>query len=372
MLKKREIFVTRPTLAPFEDVLPLLKEIWNSRHLTNRGPILQRLEIELASFLGVKHVSLVANATLGCMLALRQAGIGPGDQVVTTPFSFVATAHAIRWLGATPVFADIDDRTLNIDPAAVERAITPATRAILAVHCYATPCDVDALERIARTHGIALLYDAAHAFGAELNGQSLLNHGDLSIVSLHATKVFNTFEGGAIISHDPETKMALDRLANYGSVGETDVNMLGLNAKMSEVHAAFGLAQLPYFRDDIQRRREVAKRYRDALQDVEGIDFVCGTDRDGHNFYAFPIRIGNEYPIGRAVLNTRLRDQGIYARRYFFPLISEFPMYSALPSARPCSLPVATAAAREVLCLPIYPELSSDDQQRVIDIVRAP
>lgn len=372
MLKKREIFVTRPTLAPAEDVLPLLEEIWNSRMLTNRGPILERLESEMASFLGVKHVSLVANATLGCMLALRQAGIGLGDEVVTTPFSFIATAHAIRWLGATPVFADIDEVTLNLSPASVERAITPATKAILAVHCYANPCDVEALDRIARAHGVALFYDAAHAFGAELNGQSLLNHGDLSIVSLHATKVFNTFEGGAIISHDAETKMTLDRLANYGSVGETDVNMLGLNAKMSEVHAAFGLAQLPYVEDEIRMRREVAKRYCNALSDVEGIEIVCGADRDGHNFYAFPIRITKTYPVRRAVLNTKLREHGIHARRYFFPLISEYPMYSGLPSARPCSLPVATAAAKEVLCLPIYPELEPVDQQRVIEIVRAP
>jgi dTDP-4-amino-4,6-dideoxygalactose transaminase len=369
MASRPPVYVTKPILPPLEAVVPLLEEIWESVILTNNGPLLRRFEAALGAYLGVPHLSIVANATLGLLLALRHKAIT--QEVITTPFSFSATGHVIRWAGAEPVFADIDPVTLNLDPASVERQITPRTQAILAVHCYGTPCDTAALERIAERHGLALIYDAAHAFGARTPDGPLCAAGDLSVLSFHATKVFNTFEGGVIVAPDRATKLALDRLGNFGIEDEETIPEAGINAKMSELGAAVGLALLPHVDDAIAARGRVAERYSAGLADVAGVRCVCPPGRAGHNNYAFPILLGPDYPLSRADLLARLRDANIFARRYFYPLISDLPMYRDLPSAAPEGLPVARDAAARVLCLPIYPDLEEDDQMRIIEIVRA-
>jgi dTDP-4-amino-4,6-dideoxygalactose transaminase len=368
MTLRKTIPVTRSSVPPIVDVLPLIEEIWQSRILSNGGPIHGRLEAALCQYLGVEHLTLVGNATLGLILALRQCA--QGGEVITTPFSFVASAHAVRWAGAEPVFADIDPVTLNLDPEAVERQITPRTRAILAVHCFGTPCNVAGLQAVADRHGLALIYDAAHAFGVQVDGRSVLHHGDLSVLSFHATKVFSTVEGGAIISRTREAKQALDRLCNFGIADETTVEATGLNAKMSELHAAVGLAQLPHVEQMITARLAVAMRYWQQLRHVDGLSCVCPPKVLGRNGYAFPILVDPDYPLGRDALYARLKDQGIHARRYFYPLITDHPMYRDLPSAQSSVLPVASAAATRVLCLPVYPDLEPEDQHRVVDVIR--
>jgi len=362
--EQRPIYVTRPSLPKLEEFLPLLQEIWDSRILTNAGAIHQRFEAELCAYLGVEHLCLVANATLGAEVAMRHLGIS--GEVVTTPFSFVATSNSIVMAGAEPVFADIDPQTLNLDPEAVARAITPRTRAIVPVHCYGVPCDTDALRDIADRHGLPLVYDAAHAFGVTRDGQSLLAHGDLSIVSFHATKVFSSVEGGAIICKDRETKLALDRLINHGIDSETSVPVVGTNAKMSELHAAFGLLQLAGLTEAIAARARVAQRYHAALAGVPGLHCLCPPDLPGHNHYAFPVLVGPEYGETRDALYLRLARGQIFARRYFYPLISDLPAFRGLASAARDGLPVAARAAEQVLCLPLFPELSAEDQDRVI------
>lgn len=369
-MPSKAIYVTRPTLPSREKVDVLLDDIWSSRFVTNGGQIHQRFEAALAEYLEVPYVTLVANATLGCMVAMRHLNIS--GEVITPAFSFVATAHAAIWAGADVVFADIDPVTLNIDPDDVERRITPDTCAILAVHCYANSCDTDALANIAKRHNLALIYDAAHCFGAKDAGGSLLRHGDLSVVSFHATKVFSTFEGGAIISHDPETKQALDRLCNYGIVDENQIETTGLNAKMSELHAAVGLAQLTRVDQDIALRAAVSRRYFDRLKTVAGITCICPPDQPGRNSYNFPILVGPEYPLSCEALYTRLKEHQIYARRYFYPLLTQLPMYRDLPSADPTGLPRSIEAAKQVLCLPLYPDLAPEDQDRVIDVICQP
>ncbi len=366
----KTIYVTRPTLPPREEVDALLDSVWESRFLTNNGEIHQRFEAALAAYLGVPHVTLVANATLGCMLAMRYLNIS--GEVITPAFSFVATAHAVTWTGADLVFADIDPVTLNVDPADVERRITPRTTAILPVHCYGNACDVEALADIAKRHDLALIYDGAHCFGARDAGGSLLRHGDLSVVSFHATKVFNTFEGGAIISHDLQTKKALDRLCNYGIVDEAQIDTIGLNAKMSELHAAVGLAQLAHVDGDIAKRAVVSQRYYDRLRAVPGLRCVCAPDEPGRNHYNFPILVGPDYPLTCAALHARLKEHQIFARRYFHPLLTQLPMYRDLPSADPAGLPRSVEATGRVLCLPIYPDLAPEDQDRVIDVICRP
>ncbi len=362
------LYVTRPTLPPRDDIEDLLREVWDSRFLTNRGPILQRFEADLERYLNVPHVSLVANATLGCMVALRSLGADQGE-IITPAFSFVATAHAARWLGHDIVFADINPKTLNLDPSDVERRITSRTRAILPVHCYANPCDVAALAEIGARYKIPVVYDGAHCFGASDQDGSLLRHGDLSVVSFHATKVFSTFEGGAIISHDIETKQALDRLCNYGIVDQTHIEALGLNAKMSEIHAALGLAQLPYVARDIENRAKVVRRYWDRLSKIPGIRCVCPPNREGQNYYSFPILVGANYPMSRDILYQKLQDAGIQARRYFYPLLTDLPMYRDASSD---GLEAARTAAEQVLCLPLYPDLAPEDQDRVIACICDP
>lgn len=364
----KRITVTQPLLPPLEELQPLLQRIWDSRILTNAGPLHEELEAALCERLGVPFISLFANATIALMIATQVLEL-EGD-VITTPFSFVAGAHALRRQGVRPVFVDVDARTLNIDPARIEAAITPRTTGILAVHCYGTPCDTDALQQIADRHGLAVLYDAAHAFGITVGGESILRRGHLSVLSFHATKVFNTFEGGAIVSHDAGTKARIDGLRNFGIRDEVTVDEVGLNGKMSEVHAAFGLLQLRYVDAAIARRAAIARQYRVALADLDGVVPLPDGSQDAPNHSYFPVRVRAPYPLSRDALYDQLRQHGILARRYFYPLISDLGAYRAFAPADPDALPVATAAAREILCLPIHPGLTDADVATVVAVIR--
>ena len=361
--------VTRPDLPPLEALMPYLEEIWRSRIVTNGGPFHAELERRLADYLGVEHVALFSNATLALVTAMQALRIT--GEVITTPYSFVATAHALLWNGITPVFADIDPCTLNLDPARAEEAITPNTSAIMPVHVYGVPCDVDAFQKLAERYNLKLIYDAAHAFGVQRLGQgkphSILGYGDLSIVSFHGTKVFNTFEGGAIICPDLRTKSHIDHLKNFGFVDETTVVAAGINGKMSEFNAALGLAQLQRIDSAIAERAHIDRLYREALRDVCGIklhDLVVGGSTN-HGY--FPVFIGAEFPLSRDEVYRRLREQGIMARRYFHPLITEFPMYRRLASAQ-LPLRAARMASSTVICLPIFPGLELKDIHRIADV----
>lgn len=362
------IYVTKPWLPPLEEFTPMLERIWASRQLTNGGPYHEELEAALARYLGVEHISLFTNGTLALVTALQALRIT--GEVITTPFSFVATAHSLLWNNIRPVFSDIDPLTCNLDPARIESAITPQTTAILPVHCYGRPCDVTGIQKIADRYGLKVIYDAAHAFGVKLDGQSVLRHGDLSVLSFHATKVFNTFEGGAIVSPDAKTKQRVDFLKNFGFADEVTVVAPGINGKMNEVQAAMGLLQLKYVDKALAARAAVADRYRDSLSGVKGIRCSLPDARVTANHSYFPVFVGPEYPLDRDGLYDRLRAEGVFTRRYFYPLISDMPMYRGLPSAGNENLPVARRIAAEVLCIPIYPELATVDQERITSLIR--
>jgi dTDP-4-amino-4,6-dideoxygalactose transaminase len=361
------IYVTQPFLPPLEEFIPYLEEIWASRVLTNGGPFHQQFEAALCEYLGIEHISLFANGTLALVTALQALRIT--GEVITTPFSFVATSHSLLWNGIKPVFVDIDPNTLNLDPAKIEAAITPQTTAILPVHCYGHPCDVDAIQTIADNYNLKVIYDAAHAFGVKDAGGSTLRHGDLSVLSFHATKVFNTFEGGAIICPDAKTKTRIDQLKNFGHVGEITVVAPGINGKMSEINAAFGLLQLKYIDDAIAKRKEIDCAYRNRLASIKGIRCLSDAGEIKANYAYFPILVNADYPNNRDALNRKLRDTGIFSRRYFYPLISEYPMYRGLPSANRDNLPIATAASAKVLCLPIYPGLPMGAVERIVAFI---
>jgi len=364
----KPIFVTQPAMPPLAEFIPYLEKIWEGKILTNGGPYHQQLEQALCDYLGVEHLALFNNGTIALLTALQALGVS--GEVITTPYSFVATAHSLLWNGLTPVFVDVDPVTLNLDPARIEAAITARTSAIMPVHVYGHPCDVAAIDAIARRHGLKVIYDAAHAFGVRVPGGSLLNHGDLSVLSFHATKVFNTFEGGAIVCHDAAMKRYVDQLKNFGFVDEVTVVVPGINGKMSEINAAFGLLQLQHVDTALARRAQIDAYYRQHLQNVDGIRCLPVPPRSTANHGYFPILVERGFPIGRDALYQRLKDNGIYARRYFYPLISDFPMYRNEPSARRENLPVAAAAADSVLCLPIYPGLSAGDQARVVELIQ--
>jgi len=362
-----KIYVTKPYLPPLDEFLPYLKKIWGSGQLTNSGPFHKELELALAEYLGVPYVALFTNATIALVTALQALRIT--GEVITTPYSFVATAHSLLWNGIKPVFVDIDPHTMNLDPAQIEAAITPQTTAILPVHCYGHPCDVDAIGKIADMYNLRVIYDAAHAFGVECHCGSVLNHGDLSILSFHATKVFNTFEGGAIICRDIKSKERIDFLKNFGYASETAVVATGINGKMSEFNAALGLLQLKHVDSVIDRRRAIDEQYRAALETVPGIRCVSGRGEKKSNYAYFPIMLEDSYPLSRDSLYQRLREHNILTRRYFYPLISDFPMYRGLASAQVTNLSVARNAAERVLCLPIYPELANGDVQRIVEVI---
>jgi dTDP-4-amino-4,6-dideoxygalactose transaminase len=364
----KPIYVTQPYLPPLEEFTPYLEQIWNNKILTNGGPFHQQLEKALCEYLGVEHVALFSNGTLALITALQALRIT--GEVITTPYSFVATAHSLLWNGNKPVFVDVEPETLNLDPAKIEAAITPQTTAIMPVHCYGNPCDVDAIQKIADNYNLKVIYDAAHAFGVQCHCGSVLNHGDLSVLSFHATKVFNTFEGGAIICPDAKTKQRIDHLKNFGFVDETTVVAPGINGKMSEINAAFGMLQLKNMPIIMQRRAEIDLGYREGLQGVKGIRCLPQAGQLVVNHSYFPVMVEADYPMSRDALYQKLKEQGIYSRRYFYPLITEFPMYRGMQSAHRDNLPVAVAASQQVLCLPIYPALSSEEQSRVIGAIK--
>lgn len=369
MADRAPIYVTRPSLPPLADFIPYLEQIWDSRVLTNGGPFHQQLEKALCEYLGVPHLALFANGTVALVTALQALRIT--GEVITTPYSFVATSHSLLWNSIKPVFVDVDPVTLNMDPARIEAAITPQTTAILAVHCYGRPCDVDAIERIADTYNLKVIYDAAHAFGVHCHCGSVLTHGDLSVLSFHATKVFTTFEGGAIVCPDAKTKQRIDYLKNFGFADEVTVVAPGINGKMCEFSAALGLLQLQHVDDAIAARRKIYVEYRQRLAGLRGIEFVGDEWLDGNNFSYFPVLITDDHPLSRDEVYQRMRDAGVIVRRYFYPLISEMPMYRSLPSAQRENLPVASVAARQIVCLPIYDSLSEVGAAMVIDLMES-
>ncbi|MHB0764602.1 DegT/DnrJ/EryC1/StrS family aminotransferase [Stutzerimonas sp. NM35] len=364
---KKDITVTSPLLPPLEEFIPYLEQIWTSRILTNGGAMHQQLEQALCDYLGLEHIALFANGTLALVTALQSLRIT--GEVITTPYSFVATAHSLLWNGIKPVFVDIDPATLNLDPLKIEAAITPSTTAIMPVHCYGNPCDIAAIERIAEIYNLRVIYDAAHAFGVRDEGGSILRHGDLSVLSFHATKVFNTFEGGAIICPDAKTYRRIGHLKNFGFVNETTVIAPGINGKMNEVSAAFGLLQLQHIDQALARRREIDRLYRVLLDGLSGVRCVESLAYEHTNHAYFPILVEPEFPLARDELYQRLRENNILARRYFYPLISDFPMYRALPSAEPANLPVARSVASKVICLPIYPDLADEDVETICNLI---
>jgi len=366
-MSDKPIYVTQPHLPPLEEFIPYLQQIWDNKILTNGGPMHQQLEAALSDYLGVEHVALFNNGTIALLTALQALRVT--GEVITTPYSFVATAHSLLWNGIKPVFADIDPHTLNLDPAKIEAAITPQTTAIMPVHCYGNPCDVEAIQKIADNYNLRVIYDAAHAFGVEDAGGSILRHGDMSVLSFHATKVFNTFEGGAIICPDAKTKKRIDQLKNFGFVDEVTVVAPGINGKMSEINAAFGLLQLKHIDHALERRREIDRYYRQELQDVPGIRVVDGTGQTTANYSYFPILVDSDYPLSRDGLYQKLKDNNIFGRRYFYPLISEFPMYRGMNSAERNNLPVSVKIAEKVICLPIYSNLENHDAARVVNLI---
>jgi len=364
----KPIYVTRPVLPPLEEFTEYLKKIWDNKILTNQGPFHIQFETELAAYLGVKHLSLFTNGTLALVTALQTLRIT--GEVITTPYSFVATTHSIWWNNIKPVFADIEPEYFNLDPDRVEAAITPHTTAIMPVHVYGNPCNVERFQNIADNYGLKLIYDAAHAFGVKINGNSILNFGDLSVMSFHATKAFNTFEGGAIICHDEATKKRIDNLKNFGFVNETTVVIPGINAKMTEFQAAMGLLQLKYVDEAIKDRKEIAQTYREGLRNIPGIRCLEDVKGVEHCNSYFPVLIDKDkYGITRDQVYDLLQKHNIYGRRYFYPLISQFPTYRGLESALPGKLPVAERVTEQILCLPIYPTLQIEAIDRVISVL---
>jgi len=354
-------------MPPLEEFIPYLEKIWKSKILTNGGPMHQQLEQALCDYLGVAHLALFNNATIALLTALQALRVN--GEVITTPYTFVATAHSLLWNGIKPVFVDVDPVSLNLDPAKIEAAITPQTTAIMPVHCYGNPCDVEAIQNIADNYNLKVIYDAAHAFGVKDAHGTILRHGDLSVLSFHATKAFNTFEGGAIICPDAKTKKRIDQLKNFGFVDEVTVVTHGINGKMSEFNAAFGLLQLQHIDYALGKRKVIDRHYREQLKGIEGIRVLEKTGQAFANYSYFPVFVDAGYPLSRDALYQKLKDNNIYGRRYFYPLVSEFPMYRSLASSKSTNLPVATDVANKVICLPIYPALEDRDLRNVVDVI---
>jgi len=368
-MNNKIITVTQPCLPPLEEFLPYLQQIWDNKWLTNNGPLHQQLEQELADYLGVKYISLFSNGTLALMTALQALNIQ--GEVITTPFSFVATTHSLWWNKIKPVFVDVEPGYLNLDPAKIEAAITPATTAIMPVHVYGNPCQMDEIQRIADKHGLKVIYDAAHAFGVQKDNVSVLNQGDLSVLSFHATKVFSTLEGGAIICHTEKMKHHIDNLKNFGFRGETVVEEPGINAKMNEMQAAYGLLQLKYIDGFISKRKSITELYRQLLSGVPGIRFLPEMKGVISSYSYFPVLIDEEvYGRSRDALYEKLKENNIFSRRYFYPLISTFEPYRELSSATTENLQVAVNASLKVLCLPIYVDLTLQDVELIVTIIK--
>lgn len=365
----KPIYVTSPLLPSLEDFTFLLKEIWESKMLTNNGNFHQKLEEELAKYLKVPYLSLFTNGTLPLITALQAMRIT--GEVITTPFSFVATTHSLWWNGIKPIFVDIEPETCNLDPSKIEAAITPKTTAIMPVHVYGKPCKTKEIQEIANKYGLKVIYDAAHAFGVEINGESILNFGDMATLSFHATKVYNTLEGGALVVHDEQTKKRIDYLKNFGFASETEVVAPGINSKVDEVRAAYGLLNLKQVDHAINSRRKVAIRYRDELQGVKGITFFNDIPGVRHNYSYFPIFINaEEYGMTRDELYFKMKEHNVFGRRYFYPLISTFSTYRGLDSANPDNLPIATQMSNNVICLPMHHALSENEVEYILQIIK--
>ncbi len=361
------IFVTQPTLPSLDEFVKSLEEIWESKWLTNNGKFHQELESELCKYLGVKYCSLFSNGTLALIVGLQSLRIT--GEVITTPYSFVATTHSLHWNGIKPVFCDINEHDFNINPNKIEALITPQTTAILPVHVYGNPCNFEKIGKIADTYGLKVLYDAAHAFGVNINGQSILNNGDMSILSFHATKVFSTIEGGAIITNDKKLKERIDYLKNFGFADEVTVVAPGINAKMNEVQAAFGLLHLKNIESEILKRKAIAITYRNQLENINGIKTYNDFEGVKHNYSYFPVLIQKDFHKTRNEVYQLLKEHNIFSRRYFYPLISQFPTYKELPSSSSNNLPIAEKITEEILCLPIYGDLKPEQVDKIVQLI---
>lgn len=369
-MEEKKILVTSPLMPRLEEFIPYLQKIWDSKWLTNNGQFHKQLEKELAEYLGVPYISLFTNGTLPLIAALQAERII--GEVITTPYSFVATTHSIWWNGIKPVFVDIDPVTCNMDPNKIEAAITPKTTAIMPVHVYGQPCDTKAIQDIADKYGLKVIYDAAHAFGVKVNGESILKAGDMSTLSFHATKVYNTIEGGALVMKDARTKQRIDYIKNFGFAGETTIVAPGINAKMDEIRAAYGILNLKQVDAAIAWRKKVANQYRETLRKIDGITFFEDIEGVDHNYIYFPMFVDAEkFGMTRDELYAKMKEKNVYGRRYFYPLISHFSTYRSLPSAAPSNLPIATKKADEVICLPIYKGLTSEDVERVLFAIQS-
>lgn len=367
-MSEKQITVTSPLLPDMEEMNKMLQEIWSSKWITNNGRFHKQLEKELCEYLKVPFISLFTNGTLPLITALQAMRIT--GEVITTPFSFVATTHSLWWNGIKPVFVDIDPATCNMDPEKIEAAITPKTTAIMPVHCYGKPCDTKRIQEIADKYGLKVIYDAAHAFGVEVNGESILNAGDMSTLSFHATKVYNTIEGGALVMHDEKTKQRIDYLKNFGFAGETTVVAPGINGKMDEVRAAYGILNLKIVDKAIEARNNVARLYREGLRNIEGISYFEDMPGVRHNYSYFPIFVDDsKYGMSRDNLYQKLKEHNILGRRYFYPLISDFSTYRGLDSATKENLPVAHRIAEQVICLPMHHELDVNEINRIISLI---
>jgi dTDP-4-amino-4,6-dideoxygalactose transaminase len=367
-MDKNTITVTSPLLPDRAEFELMLKEIWDCKWITNNGQFHKQLEKALCEYLKVPFISLFTNGTLPLLTALKALRIT--GEVITSPYSFVATTHSIWWNGCRPVFVDIKESTCGMDPDRIEAAITPHTTAIMPVHCYGNPCDTERIQAIADKYGLKVIYDAAHAFGVEVNGKSILEQGDIATLSFHATKVYNTLEGGALVMHDERTKKCIDFMKNFGFAGETKVVMPGINSKMDEVRAAYGLLNLRQVDEAIEKRHQVAVKYRAALRNVKGVRFFDDMPGVRHNYSYFPIFINaEEYGMTRDELYFKMKEHDVWGRRYFYPLISTFSTYCGLPSAAQENLPVATRIANEVICLPMHHALTDDDIRRILELI---
>lgn len=365
----KPITVTSPLLPDLDEFIPYLKQIWDSKWITNNGDFHQQLEQALCEYLGVDYISVFTNGTLPLITAFQALNIRKGE-VITTPYSFVATTHAIWWNGLTPVFVDVDPITGNIDPDKIETAITENTVAIMPVHVYGNPCDTAKIDALAKTYNLKVIYDAAHAFGVKVDGKSILQHGDMSTLSFHATKVFNTIEGGALICHSAEMKQQIDYLKNFGFEDEVTVMAPGINSKMDEIRAAYGLLNLRQVDSAIAHRKQVAQNYREGLKNIKGITCMHEIEGVSHNYSYFPIFVNErEYGMSRDALYEKMKAANVLGRRYFYPLISTFSPYSSLPSSNIANLPIANNLANAVICLPMHAELTDEDVDRVLSSI---
>ncbi|HOF54834.1 MAG TPA: DegT/DnrJ/EryC1/StrS family aminotransferase [Prolixibacteraceae bacterium] len=368
MPEDKPIYVTQPALPPLDEFVASLEIIWNNRILTNNGPFHCQFEKELADYLGVKYISLFSNGTLALVTALQALKIT--GEVITTPYSFVASTHALWWNNIKPVFVDIEPATCNLDPEKIEAAITPLTTAILPVHVYGNPCNVYRIKEIGDTYGLKVIYDACHTFGVTINNEPLLSYGDLSVMSFHATKVFNTFEGGAIVCHDETMKKRIDYLKNFGFAGETTVVAPGINAKMNEVQAALGLLQLKRVDEYIEKRKQIVEFYRENLKGIHGLSVMKDMEGVRHCYPYFPVFVEEEvFGMSRDALYERLKQHNIFGRRYFYPLISQFPTYRGLESAQPGKMPVAEKITEQVICLPLFPDLDKTTIEKLVNLI---